>query len=392
MAVYKRGKTYTYRVYVGKDPITGYDKQVSKGGFKKRKDAELAAALIERQIHQGEYIEPSNLTLEALATAWIDTYRHEVKYSTLKMRKQALKKVIAALNNPYVQKVTAQDYQAFINDIASQYSVSHVKIIHITCKLMFQYAKEKLKLIRQSPCDGVKLPKERQTVEDIENTDVTYNYMEKEELQAFLSVTKDKGLYNDFPLFTTIAYTGLRVGELRSLKWTDIDFEAETLRVTKTIHNINNNRKEFELFTPKTQKSVRTISIDPLVIDLLKVHQVEQEEVKQHNGELYQDHGFIFASNDGYPLTVTLINDRMKRLLSYTDINKSLTSHSFRHTHTSLLIEAGVHIKEIQERLGHASLSTTMDIYARMTKTMKRDASTKFNALMSDVSEKLKEK
>jgi len=390
MAVYKRGKTYTYRVYVGKDPITGQDKQISKGGFRTKKDAQLAAALIERQFHQGEYIEPSNLTLEALTTAWIDTYSMDVKESTLKMRKQALKKLITALNNPLVQRVTENDYQTFINDMAKQHSVNHVKIIHTSCKMVFQYAKEKLKLINQSPCDGVKLPKVKQTVEDIENEETAYNYMEKDELEAFLTAAKNHGLYNDFPLFTTIAYSGLRVGELRSLKWSDIDFEAETLRVTKTIHNISNNRKKFELFTPKTEKSVRTISIDPFVLKVLKDHQADQENMKQQNDLVYKDHHFIFASNDGYPLTVTLINDRMRQLLSHTGINKSLSSHSWRHTHTALLIEAGVHIKEIQERLGHASLNTTMDIYAKMTKTMKKDASTKFSNLMLDVSENLK--
>lgn len=78
--------------------------------------------------------------------------------------------------------------------------------------MLFQYAKEKLKIINQSPCDDVKLPKEKQTVEDIENEETTYNYMEKEELEGFLTVAKDHGLYNDFPLFTTIAYSGLRVG------------------------------------------------------------------------------------------------------------------------------------------------------------------------------------
>lgn len=390
MAVYKRGKTYTYRVYVGKDPITGKDKQISKGGFKRKKDAEMAAALIERQFHNGEYIEPSSLTLEALSIAWLDTYSVDVKESTVRMRSQAMKKLIAAFNNCKVQQVTKNDYQAFITNMAKAHSINHVKIIHTSAKMLFQYAKDHVKIISQSPCDGVKLPKEKQTVEDIENEETSYNYLEKDELEAFLMAAKRHGLENDFTLFTTLAYTGLRVGEARALKWSDIDFEAHTLRVTKTIHNVSNNRKKFNLFTPKTKKSIRTISIDPFLVDLLQRHQMEQDKVKQHNYVFYKDHNFIFASNDGFPLTVTLINDRMKRVLSFTSIDKHLSSHSWRHTHTSLLIEAGVHIKEIQERLGHASIQTTMNIYAKMTKNMKKDASSKFSRLMGNVSENLK--
>nr|WP_241484352.1 tyrosine-type recombinase/integrase [Bacillus clarus] len=80
---------------------------------------------------------------------------------------------------------------------------------------------------------------------------------------------------------------------------------------------------------------------------------------------------------------------RMQRLLKKTSIQKQVTPHSFRHTHTSLLIEANVHIKEIQERLGHSDINTTMDIYAHMTKNIKKEASNKFSNLMKDLSKNL---
>lgn len=76
----------------------------------------------------------------------------------------------------------------------------------------------------------------------------------------------------------------------------------------------------------------------------------------------------------------------MNRILKKTTIKKHITPHSFRHTHTSLLIEANVHIKEIQDRLGHSDISTTMDIYAHMTKNFKKEASNKFGNLMKDLS------
>ncbi|MFD2830337.1 site-specific integrase [Corticicoccus populi] len=387
--IYKRGSKWSYRVYVGKDPVTGKDKQKTKSGFIKKKDAQLAAAIVERQFHGGQYVAPSKINLKTVSEAWLDAYSVDAKESTVKMRRQAIKKLIDNFDDKILQQVTKENYQKFINDLSKIYSRNHVKIIHTSSRMLFQYAQEEMKLINHSPCDGVKLPKERQTVEDIENEDMSYNYMEKAELEEFLTVAKNNGMLNDFALFTTIAYTGLRVGELRALQWKDINFKEKSIKVRKTLHNIKNNRKKFDITTPKTQKSIRTISIDPFVVELLKQHKNEQVQIKKENHILYNDFNFIFASNEGYPLTVTLINDRMKRLLGQTSIEKELSSHSFRHTHTSLLIEAGVHIKEIQERLGHASLSTTMDIYASMTKTMKQDASNKFSQLMGSVSEKL---
>lgn len=85
-------------------------------------------------------------------------------------------------------------------------------------------------------------------------------------------MAKTEELESDLLMFTLLAYTGLRVGELLALKWSDIDFEAHTLRVSKTYYNPNNNKRKFQLLTPKTDKSIRTISIDEIVVYLLLDH------------------------------------------------------------------------------------------------------------------------
>lgn len=118
---------------------------------------------------------------------------------------------------------------------------------------------------------------------------------------------------------------------------------------------------------------------------MLKRHEVKQKEVKLQNGFFYEDNLFIFARNDGYPQLRKVIETRLKRLLKKSDINKNITPHSFRHTHTSLLIEAGVGIKEIQQRLGHTDINTTMNIYAHMTEKMEEKASHQFSKLMEDL-------
>ncbi|WP_255247457.1 tyrosine-type recombinase/integrase [Paucisalibacillus globulus] len=142
------------------------------------------------------------------------------------------------------------------------------------------------------------------------------------------------------------------------------------------------------MLTPKTEGSVRTIDVDSIVINLLNLHKQEQGKIIKENKPFYIDKGFIFATNEGYPKTIKHIAIRMQRLLKKTTIKKHVTPHSFRHTHTSLLIEANVHIKEIQERLGHSDINTTMDIYAHMT-NIKKEASNKFSNLMENLSKKL---
>lgn len=390
--IYKRGKKWAYRVYAGKDIITGKDKQVSKSGFRTKKDAELAAAIVERQIHQGEFLEPSRLTFKDLTKEWEKHYSVDAKPSTLNTRRKTLKYAINEFGNKPIQQITKMEYQTFIDDLYTKHKLSrnYISIIHTSTNLVFKYARE-VKLLKDIPSENIKLPREKKTIEDIENDSIQGKFLEKEELEEFLLMAKKEGLESDLLTFTMLAYTGLRVGELLALKWSDIDFEAHTLRVSKTYFNPSNNIKEYELLIPKTEQSIRTISIDKIVVDMLKDHKQKQEQIEKENAAFYKDEGFIFADNQGYPRLVRHIGYRMERILKKTTIKKDVTPHSFRHTHTSLLIEANVHIKEIQERLGHSDISTTMDIYAHMTKEIKKEASTKFSNLMEGISNSIRD-
>lgn len=128
-----------------------------------------------------------------------------------------------------------------------------------------------------------------------------------------------------------LAYTGLRIGEMIALKWGDIDVNNQTLRVYKTYYNPTNNKLKYQLLTPKTEGSIRTITIDPILIGLLEIHKNEQDKIKKVNKPFYKDNKFIFATNEGYPKTIKHIAIRMSRLLKKTSIKKHVTPHSFRH-------------------------------------------------------------
>src|SRR5699024_12647704 len=99
--------------------------------------------------------------------------------------------------------------------------------------MILQYALN-IKRIKKKTRKKIKLPKKRKTVEDIESESIHDKFLEKDELEKYLLTAKTNGLDSDLLMFTTLAYTGLRTGELLTLKWSDIDFEAHTLRVSKT--------------------------------------------------------------------------------------------------------------------------------------------------------------
>lgn len=104
---------------------------------------------------------------------------------------------------------------------------------------------------------------------------------------------------------------------------------------------------------------------------LLKSHKAKQNELKLYTRPQYVDQGFVITKASGYRSNEN-DSEQIKAPYKVINITKNITPHSFRHTHTSLLIEAGVGIKEIQQRLGHTDIETTMNIYAHMTKIWKK--------------------
>lgn len=388
MATYeKRGNSWRYRISTGKNPTTGKYEYISKSGFKRKSDAKHHAEMVERQLRNGEYIAPSTSTFKQVADDWLKQYANDAKISSVRAREKAIYHAIERFNTYPIQTIKKHDYQRFVDDMNAQYSKNYVDSIVASTNMIFKYAYD-MKLIKVVPNEGIKRPKKKRTVEELEDTEIHKKFLEKDELFQFLEVAKNNhSPLNSFQVFTTLAYTGLRAGELLALKWSDIDFDNNTISITKTYYNPNNNKKKYQILTPKTESSIGKISVDPNVIHMLKNYKVNVQD--NWKDELYVDNNFVFTDNNGYPLVIKKLSMWIQSIMSRTDINKNISTHSFRYTHCALLIEAGVHIKEIQERLRHKDINTTMNIYAKITNSYKKDASQKFSRLMENVSKEL---
>uniref|UniRef100_UPI000A10B4C0 tyrosine-type recombinase/integrase n=1 Tax=Staphylococcus haemolyticus TaxID=1283 RepID=UPI000A10B4C0 len=375
---------WRYRISLGKNTETGKYEYISKTGFKRKSDAKHQAEMIERQLRNGDYIAPSSSTFKQVADDWLKQYANDVKVSSVRAREKAIHHSIERFNTKPIQSIKKHDYQRFVDDMSTQYSKNYVDSIVASTNMIFKYAYE-MRLIKAMPSEGIKRPKKKVSVEELEDIEIHKKFLEKDELFQFLEVAKyHHSPQNSFEVFTTLAYTGMRAGELLALKWSDIDFENNTISITKTYYNPNNNKKHYQILTPKTESSIGKISVDPHVIQLLKDYKVNVQDTWKN--ELYVDNNFVFTDVNGYPLVIKKLSTWIQAIMKKTDItNKHISTHSFRHTHCALLIEAGVHIKEIQERLRHKDINTTMNIYAKITNSYKKDASQKFSKLMENV-------
>ena len=380
------GSKWAFTIDIGLDPITRKRKQKVKSGFNTKQEAEEAAATLFHELNQGTYLEETDKTFSDFAKEWLPVYSEakDVKPGTIRVREHEIGKLLPYFSQLKLKDITRKMYQDALNDLKDQgYSDSTREGINRTGRMIFRKALE-LELIKKDPTEFAYVKKDKKTIEQLEEEEVP-KYLEKEDLALFLKTSKNYGLEHDYLMYLILAYSGIRVGELVALKWKDIDFINHTISITKTYYNPKNNTLEYQLVTPKTRKSRRKIIVDEEVINALKDHKNAQNQVIKRLGADYYNKDFIFAKMErqyGYPIVVKNVRDRMKRLLRIAGLNEDLTPHSLRHTHTSLLAEAGVTLEQIMDRLGHTDDQITKNVYLHVTQEMKKEASQKFAELM----------
>jgi integrase len=162
-------------------------------------------------------------------------------------------------------------------------------------------------------------------------------------------------------LYVLAIHCGLRQGELLGLRWEDIDLEARTLQVRRTL----TAAKDGPAFTvPKTAKSRRSVNLTPGVVAALRRQRERQLEERKRLAELWHDQGLVFATEVGTPLHRGNLSSRsFKPLLEKAGLPSSVRFHDLRHTCATLLLSKGVHPKLVQDLLGHSNVSVTLDTY-----------------------------
>ena len=177
--------------------------------------------------------------------------------------------------------------------------------------------------------------------------------------------------------------TGMRRGELLGLKWEDVNLDQGTLAVRRTLSRGKGG--SWELGQPKTAAGRRSIALPESCVATLRKQRSHQNTERLRLGELWEDQDFVFANRTGGPLHVNSMNLQFKKLIKASGLPK-IRFHDLRHTSATLLLGQGVHPKIVQERLGHADISMTLNRYSHVTPDMQRLAADTIDAALESAS------
>lgn len=372
------------------DPVTGKRNQIARRADTK-KEAEARVDKVLRALKEDGINEKKvkGLPFYKVADEWHEAYKRTgVKKNTIRLRRDSINTLCRFIKNVNIDKITHNQHQKILDTLFDEgYAKSTIEGVHVTANLIYKYA-IRMKYRKENPATGAKIPIKKLTVEEIEANPIEEKYLESTELTEFLNAVQKYGLDQDKEMFYLLAFTGMRIGEALALKWTDLNFDTKRLRITKTMYNENNNMKDYELQPPKTDASIRDFEVDEDIMKMLQAHHKTLTKIKMATRHLlpeYHDGNFVFAHDNGYPLVYKHIANRMDRILRKTSITKHATSHIFRHTHVSMLAEAGVDLPTIMARVGHDDPKTTLQIYTHVTKKMEKNATQKVKSAFSDL-------
>ena len=359
-------KVYRANVYLGVDQVTGKEVKTKVTG---RTQKELKQKANQEKIafqKAGSTRQKASTikNYQELANLWLESYKNTVKPNTQGNVRKLIDNHILPIFGAYkLDKLTTPLIQSIINELADKTNRGekgaflHYDKIHALNKRILQYGVT-MQAIPSNPARDVVLPRNTQKAKRRK-----VKHFENQELKKFLGYldnldTHRYRYYYETTLYKFLLATGCRINEALALSWSDIDLDNAVVHITKTLN------RDLEINSPKSKASYRDIDIDQATVSMLKQYKLRQTKeawkIGQRESVVFSD--FIHE----YPSSSRL-KRRLQTHFKRADV-PNIGFHGFRHTHASLLLNSGIPYKELQYRLGHSTLSMTMDIYSHLSK------------------------
>ena len=400
--IQKKGNNYYAVVYDGVDPGTGKKRRTWVPAGRRRSDAEKVLAAEIKRRHDGEPTPTEKLTLgQYLTERWLPIQKSRVRPSTYDSYRRTIDlHVIPALGRRPLDKLTAEDLDLFyamlltegrkkptakkskakapkgqrskaaVDDESEEKPVGlspkTVRNIHLMLNKAMADAQRKGIVIR-----NVVALADAPTLKNRQEGNI--KAWTVEQLRTFLDAVRDHRLH---PAFHLSSHTGMRRGEVLGLRWCDLDLDAKRLSVRQALVSI---AYDVEISDVKTGTGRRTIDLDPVTVDVLKAWRIQRAE--ENGGIEPRGEELVFVKPDGSWVHPQSFSQVLDRKVAKLDV-PTISLHDLRHTHATLLLKAGVHVKIVSERLGHANVAFTMNVYQQVLPGMQAAAAETFSLLL----------
>ena len=336
-------------------------------GNRKRAEAVLTQHRV--ALEGGTFAGKKNLTVGLYLQGWLDTYAvPNCSAKTVQAYRQTVNRYTVDIAHLQLQKLEATDIQPIYADMSKQKLSNNTidslhKVLHIALNTAVKQG-----VLKRNVMAAVIAPKVVSKQVEV---------WDPETRSKAIEVLKDSR-FGDFYLLALL--TGMRKGELAGLKWANVDLERGRLQVVNTLQRISG--RGLVLGVPKTERSRRSIALSDAAVGLLHEVRGKQTIQKAEIADAWTQSGFVLTHPDGMPLDSEVVSKAFTKLVKEAGF-PDLTMHGLRHTHATILLEQGVNPKVVSERLGHASVATTMDIYSHVLPDMQEKAAQAIDTVLS---------
>ena len=340
-------------------------------GPKRVAEAELRRILAE--LDAGSYVPPNKLTVRDLLERWLSEYVDvQVRPKTAEGYRMICElHIVPALGNLSLYElhpshVIRYQNSALVNgrrDRKGGLSAQTVKHHHRVLSHALEYGIGQ-GLLSRNVCKQVRAPKP---------VHKEMRVLTVEEIAQLFETARETPY---FYLIHLALYTGLRRSEVMGLRWKDTDLVSSVIHVTQGLHMLRNKQPIFA--PPKTAKSRRSVALSPDAVGALQQHYAERKVVCESLSTILTGEDLVFGDVYGSPLSPSTVSHAFRDICKKVAI-EGIRFHDLRHTHATLLMKQGVNPKVVQERLGHSSISVTLDIYSHVVPGMQEVAAMQFD-------------
>jgi integrase len=336
-----------------------------------KREAAAYARDVETKLTTGTFVEPTKQTVRAFLEMWLSgPASQRLREATLNSYTKLIRNYVApAIGDLKLSQLRLTDVDTVYSSMRDRgLSPRTVRYTHAVLRTALNHA-VRARLLPYNPSDHATLPRQ-------EGREM--RCLSPAEVVRFLDAAKDDHWY---ALFELLALTGLRPSEALGLRWSDIS--GNTISVMRAL---TRSRTSWHLAEPKTRRSRRTVPFSHTTAKALQAHRRRQAEEKLRAGVAYIDHEFVFANTFGGPVDLKNLTHRHFRKILLAAGLPTIRLYDLRHTAATLMLSAGVNPKVASERLGHSTITLTMDTYSHVLPDMQQDAIDRVDALLRTAS------